>query len=141
VTKSTVAACGGIVLLKTCQRGGYCPALDTLPPRLIQHLATTMGGLTPRVLLQHYEQRRRREWHIPQIRGHRGITACRDGGRRVLIEALLVAAQSKEIVADLLNVGLEALVEARSELPAFRRLRRAAQPARAQVNRGSSQQV
>jgi hypothetical protein len=141
VTKSTVAAFGGIVLLKTCQRLGYFPPLDTLPPRLLQHLATTMGVLTPSVLLQHYAQRRLREWHIPQIRAHLGITAFSDGGRRVLIETLLKAAQSKDIVADLINVGLEALVEARYELPAFSMLRRAAQKARAQVNRGYYQQV
>jgi Domain of unknown function (DUF4158) len=113
VTKSTVATCGGIVLLKTWQRLGYFPLLDTLPPRLSQHRATTMGVLSPSVLLQHYEQRRLREWHIPQIRAHLGITAFSDGGRRVLLEALLTAAQSKDIVADLINVGLEALVEAR----------------------------
>jgi TnpA family transposase len=141
VTKSTVATFGGIVLLKTCQRLGYFPPLDTLPPRLLQHLATTMGVLTPSVLLQHYEQRRLREWHIPQIRTHLGITAFSDGGRHVLIEALLKAAQSKDIVADLINVGLEALVEARYELPAFSMLRRAAQKARAQVNRGYYQHV
>ena len=35
VTKSTVAAFGGMVLLKTWQRVGYFPPLDTLPPRLL----------------------------------------------------------------------------------------------------------
>jgi hypothetical protein len=41
--KSTVAAFGGSVLLKTCQRLGSFPFFDTVPARLIQHLATTMG--------------------------------------------------------------------------------------------------
>jgi hypothetical protein len=35
-TKSTVAAFGGVVLLKTVQRLGYFPLFDALPPRLIQ---------------------------------------------------------------------------------------------------------
>jgi hypothetical protein len=67
-TKSTVAAFGGVVLLKTFQRLGYFPLFDALPPRLIHHLATAMGVLTPRFLLRQYDQRRLREWHMPQIR-------------------------------------------------------------------------
>ena len=47
---------------------------------------------------------------------------------------MLEAAQSKDMLADLINVGIEALVQARNELPAFSTLRRAAQKARAQVN-------
>jgi hypothetical protein len=50
--KSTVAAFGGVVLLKTFQRLGYFPFFDALPARLIQHLATTMGLLLPRETLQ-----------------------------------------------------------------------------------------
>jgi hypothetical protein len=42
-----------------------------------------MGVLMPDVLLQQYDQRRLREWHGPLIRDHLGITAFRDGGRRV----------------------------------------------------------
>jgi len=133
-TQSPVAAFGGVILLKTFQRLGYFPHFDVLPPRLIHHLATVLGVLLPHEALQHYEQRRLREWHIPQIRTHCGITAFSDGGRRVLVGALLEAAQSKDIIADILNVGIEALVKARYELPAFSTLQRAAQKARAQVN-------
>ncbi len=140
-TQSPVAAFGGVVLLKTFQRLGSFPHFDGLPPRLIQHLATVLGVLLPHEALQYYEQRRLREWHIPQIRAHCGITAFSDGGRRVLVGALLEAAQSKDIIADILNVGIEALVKARYELPAFSTLRRAAQKARAQVNHRYYQQV
>src|SRR5713101_9105200 len=80
-TQSPVAAFGGVVLLKTFQRLGYFPHFDGLPPRLIHHLATVLGVLLPHEALQHYEQRRLREWHIPQIRAHCGITAFSDGGR------------------------------------------------------------
>ena len=140
-TQSSVAAFGGLVLLKTFQRLGYFPAFHGLPPRLIQHLATAMGMLLPRDALERYEQRRLRESHMPHIRAHLGITAFSDGGRRVLVGALLDAAQRKDILADLINVGIEALVKARYELPAFSRLRRAAQAARAHVNHGYYQQV
>ena len=140
-TKSTVAAFGGLVLLKTFQRLGYFPPFDGLPLSLIQHLATARSLLLPHEVLQQYEQRRLRESHISQIRDHCGITAFSNGGRRALVGALLEAAQSKDILADLINVGIEALVKARYELPAFSTLRRAAQKARAQVNHGYYQRV
>ena len=76
-TKSTVAVFGGLVLLKTFQRLGYFPPMDTLPPRLIQHLATTIGVLMPDVLLQPYDQRRLREWQGPLIRDHLGSPPSR----------------------------------------------------------------
>ena len=78
---------------------------------------------------------------MPQIRDYLGITAFSAGGRRVLVAALLDAAQSKDILADLINAGLEALIEARYELPAFSTLQRAAQKARAQVNYGYYRRV
>jgi hypothetical protein len=69
-TKSMIAAFGAMVLLKTFQRLGYFPAFDALPPRLMRHLANTMGMLLPQDALEQYEQRRLREAHIPQIRDH-----------------------------------------------------------------------
>jgi len=74
-----------------------------------------MGMLLPYDALERYEQRRLRESHMPQIRNHLGITVISDGGRRVLVGSLLDAAQSKDILADLINVGIEALVKARYE--------------------------
>jgi hypothetical protein len=112
-----------------------------VPLRLIQHLASAMGMLLPHDALERYEQRRLRESHMPHIRAHLGLTAFSDGGRRVRVAALLEAAQRKDILADLINVGMEALVKARYELPAFSRLRRAAQAARAHVNHRYYQQV
>jgi len=140
-TKSTVAAFGGLVLLKTFQRLGYFPSFDTLPPRLIIHIAKASDIQTPHDTLKLYEQDGFRKWHLPMIRKHQGITAFRDGGRRVLVGAVIEASQSKDILADIINVGIETLVKARYELPAFSTLRRAAQKARAQVNRGYYQQV
>ena len=105
-TKSTVAAFGGLVLLKTFQRLGYFPLFDGLPPRLIQHLATAMGMLLPHDALQQYEQRR-----LPRSRTCRRFaltSASRPSATVVggcLVGALLEAAQSKDILADLINVG------------------------------------
>jgi TnpA family transposase len=133
-TQSPVAALGCMVLVKTFQRLGYFTAFAALPPRLIAHIATTLGVQEPHDTLQQYEQRRLRGWHLPLIRDYLEIMAFSAGGRRVLVGALLEAARSKDILADLINVGIEALVRARYELPAFSTLRRAAQHARTQVN-------
>jgi hypothetical protein len=141
VTKSTVAAFGGLLLLKTFQRLGYFLSFDDVPPRLLRHLATATGVLLPHDCLQQYEQRGFRKWHLPLIRHHLGITAFSDGGRRAVVGAMLEASRSKDILADIINVGIEALVHARYELPAFSTLRRAAQKARAQINHGYYHQV
>lgn len=140
-TKSSVAAFGGLVLLKTFQRLGYFPSFDLLPPRLIHHLAAAMGILLPHDFLQQYEQRRLRGGQLPLIRDYLSITAFSDGGHRILVDAMLDAARSKDILADIINVGIEALVHTRYELPAFSTLQRVARNARAQVNHGYYQQV
>ena len=129
-TKSTSATFGGL-LLKTFQCLGYFLSFDDVPPCLLHHLATATGVLLPHDCLQQYEQRGFRKWHLPLIRHHLGITAFSDGGRRVVVVAMLEASRSKDILADIINVGIEALVHARYELPAFSTLRRAAQKARA----------
>jgi hypothetical protein len=75
------------------------------------------------------------------IRNHLGITPFSEGGRRVRGGAVIEGSQSKDILADIINVGIEALVGAGYELPAFSTLRRAAMKARSQVNNGYYQQV
>ncbi len=154
-TKSTMAAFGGFVLLKTFQRLGYFPSFDTLPPRLIIHIAKAIGIQTPHDTLKLYEQNGFRKWHVPMIRKHQGITAFHNGGRRVLVGAVIKASQSKDILADIINgaegvrpsgriaprMGIETLVSNCYELPAFSTLRRAAQKARAQTVTQYYQQV
>jgi len=141
MTKTAVTELGLVLLLKTFQRLGYFPNFDALPPRLIHHIAGAMGAQNPDDSLQQYEAGGYRWRHLPLIRDHLSITTFGDGGRRVLVGAMIEASQSKDILADIINVGIEALVHARYELPAFSTLRRAAQKARAQVNQGYYQQV
>ena len=134
VTPSTMTALGVVVLLKTFQRVGFFPDFEALAPHLMAHLAGLMGTPTSDDLLRQYEANGYRWRHSPLMRAHLHITAFCDGGRRVLVRAMLEAAESKDMLADLTNVGIEALVQARYQLPAFSTLRRAAQKARAQVN-------
>jgi TnpA family transposase len=141
VTQSSVTALGLVLLLKAFQRLGYFPRFDNLPPRLIGHIAQVIEVQHPDELLSHYETRGYRWRHLPLIRDHLGIQPFGHDGRRLLVGALIEASRSKDILADIINVGIEALVQARYELPAFSTLRRAAQKARVQVNQGYYQQV
>src|SRR5262245_13383207 len=134
VTSAPVTALGVAVLRKTFQRLGDFPAFETLPPRLMAHLAGVMGTPNRDDLLRQYEANGYRWRHGPLMRTYLHVKAFREGGRRVLLRAMLEAAQSKDMLADLINVGIEALVQVRYELPACSTLRRAAQKARAQVN-------
>jgi Domain of unknown function (DUF4158) len=140
-TKSAGTALRLAILLKICQRLGYCPAFDALPPRRIASVAGVMGTPHVKSSLQPYEVSGYRWRHLPLIRTHLQSTAFSDCGRRVLVGAVLEGARSKDSLADIINVGIEALVQARYELPAFRTLRRVAQKARAQVNQRYSQQA
>lgn len=141
MTKSSVTELGLVILLKSFQRLGYFPSFDALPPRLIHHVAGAMGAQNPDESLRQYEAGGYRWRHLPLIREHLNIKPFGEGGHRVLIGAMIDASQSKDILADIINVGIEALVQARYELPAFSTLRRAAQKARAQVNQGYYRQV
>lgn len=133
-TKSAISRLGLLVLLKTFQRLGYFPNLAAIPPRIVQHIATVTEFTAIADGLQQYEQGQFRWQHMGLIRDYLGVEAFSAGGQRVMIAAMLEAAHSKDIIADLINVGIEALVRARFELPAFSALLRAAGKARAQVN-------
>jgi hypothetical protein len=140
-TKSAVSRLGLLVLLKTFQRLGYFPNWAAIPPRIVQHIATVTEFTDLADGLQQYEQGQFRWQHLGLIRDYLGVKAFSAGGQRVMIAAMLEAAHSKDIIADLINVGIEALVQARFELPAFSALLRAAGKARARVNRRYYEQV
>lgn len=139
--QSHVARLGLLVLLKTFQRLGYFPSWAAIPLRLVVHLAATVGVSNAADAWQKYEHSQFRWQHMQRIRQYLRVNAYSDGGRRVLLSALVEAAQSKDLIADIINCGLEALLHARYELPAFSTLVRAAGKARAQVNRHYYQQV
>lgn len=140
-TKSELTTLGLLILLKTFQRLGYFPTVANLPSRLIEHISARAElDVTGEALLQ-YERSGTRWRHMALIRDHLGVNAFSEGGHRVMVGALLEAAQSKDIIADIINVGIEALVQARYELPAFSTLLRGARKTRAQVNRSYYQRV
>lgn len=140
-TKSPIARLGFIVTMKSFQRLGYCPAIGTVPPALIRHIAILVQLENVADRLQEYEKRQFHWKHAPVIRAYLDIRAFGDGGSRVMTEALTAAAQSKDIIADIVNAGIETLVRERYELPAFDTLVRAAKQARTRENSTYYRQV
>ena len=140
-TRSEVGALGILILLKVAQRLGYFPMFKQVPDEVKAHIASCMGAVLWRELGEQYEASSYRWRHVPLLRGYLGIRAFNEGGERHMIAALIEAARHKDVLADLINSAVESLIEARFELPAFSRLRRAARKARAQVNLGYYRRV
>ncbi len=115
--------------------------LSTIPQRVIRHIATSAGLEEVLADLENYEKVGSRKKHLPLIRDWLQIKAFRDGGQLVLQRALENACQTKDIIADIINAGIEELVHHRYELPGFSSLHRAARDARSVVNRAFYQNV
>jgi len=150
-TQAPVQRLGLLVLLKTFQRLGYFPMLQQIPQRVIHHIATS-ASLWKRERhyrplenvvdnLDSYEKVGSRKKHLPKIRAFLSIRAFSNDGPKVMNGALTEACQTKDIIADIINVGIEELVRHRYELPAFSTLLRAAKTARSHVNNGFYQSV
>jgi len=132
---------GLLVLLKTFQRLGYFPLLRDVPQQVINHIARCVELEHIIKNLERYETVGSRLRHMSKIRALLGIKAFRDGGQQVIEEAFDTAAQTKDIIADIINVGIEELVRKSYELPVFNTLLRTARRVRAEVNRRFYQEV
>jgi hypothetical protein len=140
-TRGKVPKLGLLVLVKMFQRLGYFPMLDTIPQRVIRHIAKSSGLEDVIEDLQSYEETGSRLKHLPKIRQWLDIKEFRSDGPQVINDALEKACQTKDIIADIINVGIEELIRERYELPAFSALLRAATRARSHVNNGFYQSV
>jgi len=140
-TQAPVQRLGLLVLLKAFQRVGYFPMLQQIPQRVIHHIATSASLEDIVEHLESYEKVGSRKKHLPKIRAFLSIKGFSHGGLNVMNEALTEACQTKDIIADIINVSIEELVRHRYELPAFSTLFRAARTARSHVNNGFYQSV
>jgi hypothetical protein len=125
---------GILVLLKTFQRLGYFATLSQVPQPVIQHIACCTGLTEAVAGMKNYEESGSRRKHIPAIRELLEVRAFRDGGEQVMNAAMTEACQTRDILADIINAGIEELVRQRYELPGFSTLHRAALEARARIN-------
>lgn len=144
VAKGQTAKLCFIVLLKTFQRLGYFVLVRDVPPQIITHIARSLplfrGEYSPDELAQ-YDNSGTRRRHIPIIRARLSLKPFDREAHALLSDSLRVAAQTKEDLADIINVGIEELIRARRELPGFSTLQEEAQRCRAEVNRAVYRRV
>jgi TnpA family transposase len=141
VTRSDLAHLGFLVLLKTFQRLGYFVPLRDVPPTIVEHIAKTQSFLVVPDGLADYDNSGTRRRHVPLIRAYQGAKPFGTDGQTILRSAIREAAQTKEDLADIINVAIEELVRQGFELPGFTTLQEEAQRGRAEVNRGFYTQV
>jgi hypothetical protein len=140
-TRGMVARICFLVLLKTFQRLGYFITLTDVPPSIVQHIADTAGGTVSRDDLVRYAAAGTRGRHLAAIRAHLHIQPYGAAARHVLVRAMADAAQTKDEIADLVNVAIEELVRGRFELTGFPTLARTARRVRALTARAFYRQV
>ncbi len=121
-----------LVLLKTFQKLGYFPNLDDVPFEMASYLITALGineKSLPVVSKNTITK------HQTAIRSFLQVKIFDRKGRKTLSRAVLIAAQTMDNPADLINAGIEELIKERFELPAFSTLDNRVQKLRNWVNR------
>jgi len=140
-TREPIQKLGLLILIKTFQRLGYFPPLSQVPQQVIQHIACCAQLEEAVANIINYEKVGSRRKHKSMIRALLGVEAFQNGGDQILNEALVAACYTKDIIADIINAGIEELVRQRYELPGFSTLLRAAITARSNVNHGLYRKV
>ncbi len=128
-----------MLLLKTFQSLGYFPELDDIPATIVQHIrialkippAVIPGYTTDKTLYRHHEA----------IRDYLNVRTFDAEARLIIEQAVHQAAQTMDDPADLINVGIEVLIQQRYELPAFSQFERLVGHIRAEVNAALFQRV
>src|SRR5262249_40155296 len=105
------------------------------------HIATHVGTVVSPQEVQAYDASGTRRRHMMAIRSHLAIHPYDHAPQQLLETVMREAAQTKDDLVDLINIGIEELIRQRYELPGFTTLRRTAQRARAEINRALFQQV
>jgi TnpA family transposase len=129
----TTRACF-VLLLKTFQRLGYFVYLHDVPAIIVHYIADQLRFTFQPGDLHAYDASGTRRRHVASIRAYLQVQPFDQVAQTVLEQTIWEAAQTKEELADIINVGIEELVRQRFELPGFSTLRRVAQSGRAAVN-------
>ena len=132
---------GFLIVFKTFQRLGYFVPVQAVPQPIVDHIATHVGTIMSSQEVHAYDASGTRRRHMAAIRRHLAVHPYDHATQQLLETVLREAAQTKDDLVDLMNIGIEELIRQRYELPGFSTLRRTAQRARAETNRALFQQV
>ena len=130
---------GFMVILKYYQYLGRPVRVIKISESIKKTIADTLG-IDHQIDLKGYDQSTRKR-HIRIIRHFLQINADKKARRKVIKVAALEAANTRENLADIINVIIEELIKERFELPAFKKLLRLARAARTVVNNGNYQHI
>lgn len=135
LTRTAPARLYVMVLLKSVQRLGYFPMLVDVPSAILSFLTKAIGSRSiPLRIVQSEEKSNARQRFMEAIRAYQEIKPVNRETEVAIQRAATQAAQTKQELADIINVVIEELIRQRFELPAFSRLNRTAQRVRNQVN-------
>ncbi|MGC1497856.1 MAG: Tn3 family transposase [Sulfitobacter sp.] len=134
--KKPILRFGFMLNLKLLQRLGYFVPLASAPPSIIAHVMDRIGIKRPLTLkqLKDYDRSGSRPRQQQILRDYLGIRSFASEDQPWLIDVAEKAAETKEMLADIINVMLEELVRNHYELPGFTVLKRIARSARNKVN-------
>ncbi|NHZ66818.1 DUF4158 domain-containing protein [Massilia genomosp. 1] len=124
------------LLLKTVMRLGYFPMLHEIPAPIVSFIGKKIGvgSIPARDLLEEEKRHHSRVRCMESIRAYVKIRPITGETHTAILSAATEAAQTKQELADIINVIIEELVRQRFELPAFTTLNRKAFAVRSQVN-------
>lgn len=130
------ARTAAFLYLKLFQRLGYFVQIGDVPPLVREHILAQTGYLRPPRFdeLKRFDRSSQRSTLIAALRRYLDVRPLDDPGRAWLQHLAEDAADTRHVVADIINVMLEELVHHRYELPAFSTLERLAIQARDKVH-------
>lgn len=131
-TQEPVLRLNVMLLLKTFQSLGYFPDLDSIPAEIVKHLRIVLK--IPQEVTPGYSSEKTLYRHHEAIRTYLNVKAFDTEARQLIERAVWQAAQTMDDPADLINVGIEVLIQQRYELPAFSQFERIIGHIRTQVN-------
>lgn len=141
--KKPILRIGLILNLKLLQRLGYFVPLASAPPLILAHVLDSIGIKKPITVkqLKDYDRSGSRPRQQQQLRQYLGISAFGSSDQPWLARIAENAAETKEMLADIINVMLEELAHHHYELPGFTVLKRIARAARNKVNEGCFREI
>lgn len=131
-----------LTLLKAFQHLGYFLMWSQIPGSIVNTVSQSLGYLfLPDEVSADYDQSGNKYRHMRLVRKYLKVKSIGVETYTCMRQAAWEAAQTKEYLADIINVMIEELVRQRFELPAFSRFTREAGSVRQAVNQQTCERV